>query len=53
MDLLFQLAAERGTTLLLVTHEADLARRAQRIVELADGAIVSDSVPSLAAAAAR
>jgi putative ABC transport system ATP-binding protein len=50
MDLLFRLAAERGTTLLLVTHEADLAHRARRIVELADGAIVADSAHALAAA---
>ena len=43
MDLLFRLCAERGTTLLLVTHEMDLARRAQRIVELSDGKIIADS----------
>jgi len=53
MDLLFHLAAERGTTLLLVTHELDLARRAQRIIELADGKIVGDSARPVAAAAAR
>jgi putative ABC transport system ATP-binding protein len=53
MDLLFRLAAERRTTLLLVTHEPDLARRAHRIVELADGQIVGDSARPLAAAAAR
>ena len=53
MDLLFRLAEERGTTLLLVTHELDLARRAQRIIELADGKIVRDSARPLAAAAAR
>jgi putative ABC transport system ATP-binding protein len=53
MDLLFRLAAERRTTLLLVTHEPDLARRAQRLVELADGKIVGDSARPLAAAAAR
>jgi putative ABC transport system ATP-binding protein len=53
MDLLFRLADERGTTLLLVTHELDLARRAQRIIELADGKIVRDSARPLAAAAAR
>jgi putative ABC transport system ATP-binding protein len=52
MDLLFRLASERGTTLLLVTHELDLARRAHRIVELADGRIVGDSARPLAAAAA-
>jgi putative ABC transport system ATP-binding protein len=53
MDLLFRLAAERGTTLLLVTHELDLARRAHRIIELADGRIVGDGARPLAAAAAR
>jgi putative ABC transport system ATP-binding protein len=53
MDLLFRLAEERGTTLLLVTHELDLARRAERIIELADGQIVRDSAHPLAAAAAR
>jgi len=52
MDLLFRLAEERGTTLLLVTHELDLARRAQRIIELADGKIVRDSARPVAAAAA-
>jgi putative ABC transport system ATP-binding protein len=51
MDLLFRLSAERGTTLLLVTHEAELARRAGRIVELADGRVVADSARRSAAAA--
>jgi putative ABC transport system ATP-binding protein len=53
MDLLFQLAEERGTTLLLVTHELDLARRAQRIIELADGRIAGDNARAVPAAAAR
>jgi putative ABC transport system ATP-binding protein len=53
MDLLFRLAEERGTTLLLVTHELDLARRAKRIIELADGKIVRDNARPLATAAAR
>ena len=55
MDLLFRLSAERGTTMLLITHEAELARRSQRIIELADGRIVGDSGrrPAAAAAAAR
>jgi putative ABC transport system ATP-binding protein len=51
MDLLFGLAAEHGTTLLLITHEQELARRAQRVVELADGRIVADSAWPRAAAA--
>jgi len=53
MDLLFRLGAERGAALILITHEVELARRAGRIVELADGRIVSDSVRPAALAAAR
>ena len=52
MDLLFRLAAERATTLLLITHEAELARRTQRIIELADGRLQTDSARPLAAVAA-
>jgi len=51
MDLLFGLSAEHGTTLLLITHETELARRAGRIVELADGRIVADNARRGAAAA--
>jgi putative ABC transport system ATP-binding protein len=51
MDLLFRLAEERGTTLLLITHETELARRSGRIVELADGRIAADNVRPGAAAA--
>ncbi|MGB8434113.1 MAG: ATP-binding cassette domain-containing protein [Burkholderiales bacterium] len=41
IDLLFQLNAENGTTLLLVTHDELLARRCNRIVRLAGGRIVA------------
>ncbi len=37
MDLLFRMQAERGTTLLLITHDAGLARRCGRRVSMADG----------------
>lgn len=37
------LNTEFGTTLVLVTHDADLAGKARRILRLADGAVVSDS----------
>jgi putative ABC transport system ATP-binding protein len=39
IDLLFALHAERGTTLLLITHDAALAERCQRIIHLRDGLI--------------
>ncbi|WP_270727305.1 ABC transporter ATP-binding protein [Shimia sp. Alg240-R146] len=39
MDLLFDLHAKRGTTLVLVTHSNDLANRCARTVRLRDGVI--------------
>ncbi len=42
LELLFELKARHGTTLVLVTHEPDLAARCGRIVRLADGRIVGD-----------
>lgn len=43
MDLLFELHARRGTTLILVTHSDELAGRCARIVRLRDGVIAPDS----------
>ncbi len=43
IDLLFELNAERGTTLLLVTHDEMLARRCTRVIRLAGGRIVNGS----------
>ncbi len=39
MDLLFELRAQAGATLLLITHDPALAARCSRIVALADGRI--------------
>jgi putative ABC transport system ATP-binding protein len=39
IELLFKLRRERGTTLLLITHDAELARRCDRIIALADGRV--------------
>jgi putative ABC transport system ATP-binding protein len=39
IELLFRLHVEAGTTLLLITHDPDLARRCDRIVSLTDGQI--------------
>jgi putative ABC transport system ATP-binding protein len=42
IERLFTLNRERGSTLLLVTHDAALAERADRIVSLRDGRVVGD-----------
>lgn len=42
-DLLFEAPAKRGTTLMLVTHDLDLARRCDRQVHLEAGCIVEDT----------
>ena len=44
MDLLFARRAEAGATLIIITHDAALARRCARIVTLADGRVASDSI---------
>ena len=42
---LFQQLAQQGKTLLIVTHDANLAQTAHRIIELKDGTVVSDGAP--------
>lgn len=43
VELLFARRAETGATLVIITHDAELAQRCGRIVTLADGRIASDS----------
>jgi putative ABC transport system ATP-binding protein len=47
--LLGEMNRELGTTLVLVTHEADLAGRARRVIRLRDGALVEDTAAVAAA----
>ena len=42
MDLLFERQAAAGATLLIITHDAALAQRCERIIEMRDGRILSD-----------
>jgi putative ABC transport system ATP-binding protein len=51
-DLMFDLVAEAGAALLMVTHDPALAARAGRIVTLRDGRPVSDVLSDPAGAAA-
>jgi putative ABC transport system ATP-binding protein len=46
---LFEQLNGEGKTLLIVTHDANLARAAQRVVELKDGAVVVDDARSAVA----
>jgi putative ABC transport system ATP-binding protein len=40
--MLFDLNREKGITLVIVTHDPDLAKKCQRIIELKDGEVISD-----------
>jgi len=53
IELLFDLRAHHGTTLLLITHDQGLAARCARRVRLVDGRILDDGrAPAIASAAA-
>jgi putative ABC transport system ATP-binding protein len=50
-DLLFKLREETGMTLILVTHDENLAARCPRRVRIRDGEIVDDTDRAVAAEA--
>lgn len=43
IDLIFDLAERRGSTLIIVTHDPKLADRCDRVISMADGNIVDDT----------
>jgi putative ABC transport system ATP-binding protein len=53
VELIFEINRERGTTLVLVTHNLELARRCERILRLKGGAVVSDEISEAAVPPAR
>ncbi|MEY3474721.1 MAG: hypothetical protein RL087_1179, partial [Pseudomonadota bacterium] len=48
MDLMFELNRERGTTLVLVTHDRGIAARCQRVITIAAGQVASDAATAAA-----
>src|SRR6185436_12042358 len=44
MELLWRLNVDHGITVLMVTHEADMAAYARRIVRFVDGAMANDAL---------
>jgi putative ABC transport system ATP-binding protein len=51
VELIFDLNATSGTTLILVTHDAELTQQASRVISLRAGRLIADTVsPALAAA---
>ncbi|HEX6544765.1 MAG TPA: ABC transporter ATP-binding protein [Bryobacteraceae bacterium] len=49
LDLLLKLNREEGTTLILVTHDPQIASNADRVITLRDGTILSDCLQTRAA----
>ncbi|MEL7543186.1 MAG: ABC transporter ATP-binding protein [Pseudomonadota bacterium] len=51
VEQLFALSADAGVTLVLITHDAGLAARCERVVEIGDGCIVGDRMAAVSPAA--
>ena len=47
IDMMFEMNAELGTTLILVTHDEVLARRCGHILRLVAGAMADDKIPAI------
>jgi putative ABC transport system ATP-binding protein len=48
IDMMFDLPARRGATLALVTHDAALASRCDRVIRMRSGRIEDEPVPAAA-----
>ena len=47
LDLIIDLHRDKKATVVLVTHEADIAQKTDRIIVMGDGKIIEDSQPVL------
>jgi putative ABC transport system ATP-binding protein len=46
IELMFHLARDRGTSILLITHDPDLAHRADRLLHMNQGHLAAEAVPA-------
>src|SRR5690606_33656187 len=46
IELMFRLARERGTAILLITHDPSLAARADRLLHMNQGRLTAEAVPA-------
>jgi putative ABC transport system ATP-binding protein len=46
IEMMFKLARERGTSILLITHDPDLAHRADRLLHMNQGHLTAEMVPA-------
>jgi ABC-type lipoprotein export system ATPase subunit len=44
MEIFLRMTREQGVTLVIVTHEAEIAAFAERVITFRDGSVVSDVV---------
>ena len=51
MELIRAVVRSEGVTALVATHDPQLMRQADRVLELRDGVLVSDEVPAVEAGA--
>jgi putative ABC transport system ATP-binding protein len=49
LDLLVEMNRERGATLVMVTHDMELAQKADRVISMRDGLVVSDALTEVLA----